>query len=100
MHKNAASLSSPLGFGSELLISLFNPGLSLSSTSSKNKPTLNHQTGLSFSATSHSGELTVFSQNVSDDEVLMLNDGPVFIVRNYSKRESYALQTTGTTEVY
>ncbi len=30
----------------------------------------------------------------------MLNDGPVFTVRNYSKRESYALQTTGTTEVY
>lgn len=30
----------------------------------------------------------------------MLNDGPVFIVRNYSKRKSYALQTTETTEVY
>ncbi len=100
MHKNAASQSSPLGFGSELLISLFNPGFSLSSTSSKNKPTLNHQTRLSFSATSHRGELTVFSQNSSDDKALMLNDGPVFTVRNYSKRESYALQTTGTTEVY
>ncbi len=91
----------PLGFGSELLISLFNPGLSPLSTSSKNKPTLNHQTALSFSATSHHGELTVFSQNSSDDEALMLNDGPVFYCEEITVNVNHThYRQLATTEVY
>lgn len=98
MHKNAASLSSPLGFGSELLISLFNPGLRLSSTSSKNKLTLNDRTALSFSHTA--GSLPYSARMLLMTRPWCYMTALSFIVRNYSKCVSYTLQTIGSTEVY